>query len=368
MPRAGRDVAGDVGVERGVLDLVAEVVGVPAAVGALHVRAATRSAARGLVVAAAEVERHRRLDQVPRVGVAAGRPRDVAVGELDATAMASTVAASSRAVMMPGTSARARHRDSRPSRCRRRGSCRAPGSACGRRCPTTAAARTICHTRKSWYLRTGHGVGVVDARPRTSATSTGECSACAWCEPRSDEARAARASPRARAGGRCGCGRRACRGSRWSSAQQTRSGKRVGTVTASRPPGRRTRTSSDDRALVGPDVLEHLRRDDAVEGGVGERQRERVGVHRAARRRPPASSPASTIAPHELPRPRRRSPRVGVERDDGRAAPHRLERVAPAAAAEVEQALARAEVEPIEVDGQHSARCPAAACSASSAR
>ncbi len=36
VPRAGGDVTGDVGVEGGVLDLVAEVVGVPSAVGALH--------------------------------------------------------------------------------------------------------------------------------------------------------------------------------------------------------------------------------------------------------------------------------------------------------------------------------------------
>ncbi len=82
MPHAGRDVAGDVGVERRVLDLVAEVVRVPAAVGALLVREPLVRRTR-LVVAPAEVEGHRRLDHVPRVGVTAGRPRDVAVGELD---------------------------------------------------------------------------------------------------------------------------------------------------------------------------------------------------------------------------------------------------------------------------------------------
>ena len=50
-----------------------------------------------------------------------------------------------------------------------------------------------------------------------------------------------------------------------------------------------------DRELVGPDVLEHLGRDDAVEGGVGERQRQRVGVHRAAGS-DGGSSPAAIIA------------------------------------------------------------------------
>ena len=82
MPDAGRDVTGDVGVEGRVLDLVAEVVGVPRTVGALLVRQPLVGGTR-LVVASAEVERHRRLDEVPRIGVTARDPRDVPVAELD---------------------------------------------------------------------------------------------------------------------------------------------------------------------------------------------------------------------------------------------------------------------------------------------
>ena len=97
--------------------------------------------------------------------------------------------------------------------------------------------------------------------------------------------------------------------------------------------------------------------------GVGERQRERVAVDLAARERRRhlagldhrADDVPDVVAAR----------RVVVERDDGRAAPHGLERVPPAAAAHVEQALAGAEVEAIEVDGQHQ-RAPA--CSSSSAR
>ena len=82
VPHAVRDVAGDVGVERVLLHLVADVVRVPRAVGVLH-RAQPLVRALGLGVAAADVERHRGLDEVPRVGVAARDPRDVAVGLLD---------------------------------------------------------------------------------------------------------------------------------------------------------------------------------------------------------------------------------------------------------------------------------------------
>ena len=88
-------------------------------------------------------------------------------------------------------------------------------------------------------------------------------------------------------------------------------------------------------------------------GGVGERQPQRVAVDLAAGRvggdlarldhRP-------TSGPHLL-----QLGRVVVERDDGRAASHRRERVTPAAAPHVEQALALAEVEAVEVDGQHQA-------------
>ena len=65
------------------------------------------------------------------------------------------------------------------------------------------------------------------------------------------------------------------------SAHATRSGHRVGTVAASRPPGRSATRDLRQRALVVPDVLEHLGDDDAIEGFVAERQVERVGVHGA---------------------------------------------------------------------------------------
>ncbi len=81
VPGAGRHVARDVGVERRIFDLVADVVRVPAAVGVLLVAQPLVARTRGFDVPA-EVERHQRLDQVPRVGVTTRDPREVAVGEL----------------------------------------------------------------------------------------------------------------------------------------------------------------------------------------------------------------------------------------------------------------------------------------------
>ncbi len=81
VPRAGCHVTRHVRVECRVLDVVADVVRVPAPVGALLAREPLVRGAR-LLVPAAEVERHGRLDEVPRVGVAARHPRDVAVGDL----------------------------------------------------------------------------------------------------------------------------------------------------------------------------------------------------------------------------------------------------------------------------------------------
>ena len=186
----------------------------PAAVGALLAGQPVVRGAR-LVVAAAEVERHRRLDQVPRVGVAARGPRDVAVGELDATRWRRPSPRAARAVTMPSTSGaggRGSSASAPPSACRRPGSCRAPGSACGRAWPTHRGWRSIWYTRKSWYLRTGHASGL--SRPTAHFSHQyGECSACAWSRTAQQQAGPARASLRARAGGRCGCGRRACRGS-----------------------------------------------------------------------------------------------------------------------------------------------------------
>ena len=81
VPDAVRHVARDVGVERGVLHVVAHVVGEPTAAVVLHA-AEPLVGALGVGEASAHVEGHRGLDQVPRVGVTARHPRDVAVGLL----------------------------------------------------------------------------------------------------------------------------------------------------------------------------------------------------------------------------------------------------------------------------------------------
>ena len=82
MPRPVRDVAGHVGVEGRVLHGVADVIRVPRTVRPLP-GAEPLVCALGLGVPSADVEGHGRLDEVPRIGVVAGSPRDVAVGQLD---------------------------------------------------------------------------------------------------------------------------------------------------------------------------------------------------------------------------------------------------------------------------------------------
>ena len=81
VPHAGGDVGADVGVELVLLDPVGHVVLVPGAVGALEADQPLVGPL-GLGDAAADGERHGRLDVVPRVGVAAGEPGDHAVGQL----------------------------------------------------------------------------------------------------------------------------------------------------------------------------------------------------------------------------------------------------------------------------------------------
>jgi hypothetical protein len=98
-------------------------------------------------------------------------------------------------------------------------------------------------------------------------------------------------------------------------------------------------------------VLEHLGGDDAVERLVGKRQGERVAVDHAAGRTVGQLTGVDHAAGHrgrvlEL-------GGVGIEGDDDSAAPHRLERVPAAAATQVEQPLAVAQVETREVDRQH---------------
>ena len=106
-----------------------------------------------------------------------------------------------------------------------------------------------------------------------------------------------------------------------------------------------------ERALVVPDVLEHLGDDHAVEAVGGEGQVERVGVDHAG----PLVGARLVGFDHRA-RDRGDVLEVGggvVERGDARAAPHRLERVAAATRTEVEEALAGREPKPPEVNRQH---------------
>ena len=188
VPRAGRDVAGDVGVEGGVLDLVAEVVRVPAAVGALHACAATRTRAR-----ASSCGRRRRAPSPPRP-CSTGR-----CGRPASTGCCRRAAGSTRwrrpspraraAVMMPATSGRL-GRDDQPTFSRVDDEALAEHRverAVERGRATRAAARSA--------TRGSRGTCAPATRPALSTPTAhfshqyGECSACAWCEPRSDEAR-----------------------------------------------------------------------------------------------------------------------------------------------------------------------------------
>ena len=135
VPHAVGDVARDVGVERVLLHRVALVVRVPRAGRVLH-RAQPVVGALGFGESPADVERHRGLHEVPRIGLAAGNPRDVAVGLLhrrdrvdglrdlraghDAGDFGERASAKAALPPLGGRSAG-------PSRRTRRGSCRAPG-------------------------------------------------------------------------------------------------------------------------------------------------------------------------------------------------------------------------------------------------
>jgi hypothetical protein len=110
-------------------------------------------------------------------------------------------------------------------------------------------------------------------------------------------------------------------------------------------------------------VLEHLGRDDPVERAVGEGHGERVApndrAERLARRLALlVHGPQDGGGPQEL-------VVVAVERHDVGAAPEGLERVAPAAAPQVEEAVAALHAEAVVVDRQHA---PARARARSSAR
>ncbi len=75
MPHAGGHVGAHVGVELVLLDGVGQVVLVPRAVGSLHAhQPLVGPLGRSALVT--EIERHGGLDVVPRIGVAARKPRD----------------------------------------------------------------------------------------------------------------------------------------------------------------------------------------------------------------------------------------------------------------------------------------------------
>ena len=145
VPHAGRDVGADVGVELEVLDSVGEVVVVPRAVLELDGETSQSYARSASERRPPTVERHRRLDVVPRIGVPAGIPEDRPLGICSA-AIASTVALSSAALKTPATSGR---RVTGSPACGRtpRGSSRAPGSGRGQRTRVAVGLLVMSHSR-----------------------------------------------------------------------------------------------------------------------------------------------------------------------------------------------------------------------------
>jgi hypothetical protein len=106
-----------------------------------------------------------------------------------------------------------------------------------------------------------------------------------------------------------------------------------------------------DRPVVLGDVLEDLRRDDAVENAVRVRQLERIALYGLG----PGRRGHLTLCLHRL-QDLVDVVEVGgvlVECDDVRAALVRLEAVPARAAAHIDHLRAGADAEPVEVDGQH---------------
>ena len=125
------------------------------------------------------------------------------------------------------------------------------------------------------------------------------------------------------------------------------------------PPGRSDPHELLDRVDVGVDVLQHLGGHDPVELPVGERQGERVAllhVGLGTRRHLAGLAHRGEPLAHG-----RELVGVLVEGDDVGTALVHLERVAAGAAAHVEHAVARAQPEPVEVNGQHGGSPPGAA-------
>ncbi len=137
------------------------------------------------------------------------------------------------------------------------------------------------------------------------------------------------------------------------SAQLIASGTQRGTVTAMVPPGRSTRASS---LMAARSSGMCSRTSDAitrskVPSGKGSAS---ASPCTAVAGWPGASSPClhhgADRAAHL-----RHLVGTGVERHHGRTTPRRLEGVAPEAAAEIEQTVARHDAQPVIVDGQHHA-------------
>ena len=124
------------------------------------------------------------------------------------------------------------------------------------------------------------------------------------------------------------------------------------------PPGAQHPRQFRHRRHVIRDVLEHLGSDDAIERGVGERQRQRIPLHRGRR-----------VVGRQLPRLHHRSQSgahlrhfIGsrIERDDRRTTPGRLERVPAEPAAEIQEEVPRLHPELVVVHGQHATSPPGA--------
>ena len=146
---------------------------------------------------------------------------------------------------------------------------------------------------------------------------------------------------------------RRCRGSRRRAPSRSISGSQRGTVTAIVPPGRSTRTSSAI-AWMSAGMCSRTSAATTRSNSPSANGSDSASPSLTSASAPSGTSPASRIAPN-----RSRTPRelvgVLVEGDDVGAAAVHLERVPAGAAAHVEHPVARAQPEPVEVNGQH--RC-----------
>ena len=162
----------------------------------------------------AEVERHRRLDHVPRVGVPAGEPRDVAVGELDRRDRVDRLEQLGRGddAVDVGERVVARAQDQVHL-------LRVDDEALAQhgveRAVDGGEPLGVAHDlvrEEVVVLRAPATRRCCRDRTCTSATSTASAARGRGAS-RAARARPPRAAPRARAGGRCARARRACRGS-----------------------------------------------------------------------------------------------------------------------------------------------------------